>query len=171
MYSYYTNNTKIENIANNLEAAKQKTENKRQKENIRQLENKYLILDILKENIEDAINLDFNILNKEDREFIEQNTLKELTPSEYYKSEKITGFLIHENYYKTYLQIRKEQREKERNKQTITREETPKEAEIIKQKPVINIDFNNLFKWIFIISTGIVLIPLYMCIAITKNLK
>lgn len=72
-----------------------------------------------------------------------------------------------------YLQLQKEKRLKEKVFQTVTREETqetPKQ-EMQTITTTKTIDFNNLFKWIFIISTGIVLIPLYFCIAVTKNLK
>jgi len=58
--------------------------------------------------------------------------------------------------------------------QTITKEETPKEAATVQTAQTvqkISIDYKKILQWLFIISTGIVLIPLYMCIAITKNLK
>ena len=159
-------NTDIRNISNTLQRNA-----KKEAKSAKELENKYNILDILKNEIEAAQSSGLDIFNALDRECIETGVLASLQPCEYYKNKNITRFFIHDNYYKTYLQTQKEKRLKEKSMQTITREEAPKEAEIIKSKPVIKIDFNNIFKWIFIISTGIVLIPLYMCIAITKNLK
>jgi len=72
-----------------------------------------------------------------------------------------------------YLQVQKEKRLKEKAFQTVTREETqePPKQETQTITTTKTIDFNNIIKWLFIISTGIVLIPLYFCIAITKNLK
>lgn len=59
--------------------------------------------------------------------------------------------------------------------QTVTREETPeetpKEAQTAQTTQTISIDYKKILQWLFIISTGIVLIPLYICITITKNLK
>lgn len=166
-------NTDIRNISNTLQKSTQKTEKKA----IKDLENKYLILDILKDNIQLAQENGLNIFDKLDREAIEQGTIKSLARFEYYKSEKITGYLIHNSYYKIYLELQKEKRMKEKALQTITREETPeetetpKEAQTVQTTPGITIDTKKLLQALFIISTGIVLIPLYICITITKNLK
>lgn len=163
-------NTDIRNISNTLQRSTQKTEKKA----IKELENKYLILDILKDNIQLAQENGLNIFDKLDREAIEQGTIKSLTRSEYYKSEKITGYLIHNNYYKLYLELQKEKRMKEKALQTVTREETqeaPKEAATVQTVQKTAIDYKKLLQGLFIISTGIILIPLYICITVTKNLK
>jgi inactivated superfamily I helicase len=164
-------NTDIRNISNTLQKSTQKTEKKA----IKDLENKYLILDILKDNIQLAQENGLNIFDKLDREAIEQGTIKSLTRSEYYKSEKITGYLIHNSYYKIYLELQKEKRLKEKSIQTVTREETPKKEEAPKEAQTVQtvqtIDYKKLLQGLFIVSTGIVLIPLYICITITKNLK
>ena len=63
--------------------------------------------------------------------------------------------------------------------QTVTREETPEETETPKEAATIQtaqavqktIDYKKLLQGLFIISTGLVLIPLYICITVTKNLK
>lgn len=79
-----------------------------------------------------------------------------------------------------YLQVQKEKRLKEKSMQTVTREETPKKEEAPKEAatvqtvqttPGVTIDTKKLLQALFIILTGIVLIPLYICITITKNLK
>lgn len=166
-------NTDIRNISNTLQKSTQKTEKKA----IKDLENKYLILDILRDNIELAQERSLNIFDKLDREAIEQGTIKSLTRSEYYKSEKITGYLIHNSYYRIYLELQKEKRLKEKALQTVTREETPKKEEAPKEAETVQtiqrktIDYKKLLQGLFIISTGLVLIPLYICITITKNLK
>ena len=168
-------NTDIRNISNTLQRSTQKTEKKA----IKELENKYLILDILRDNIQLAQENGLNIFDKLDREAIEQGTIKSLTRSEYYKSEKITGYLIHNSYYKIYLELQKEKRMKEKALQTVTREETPEETETPKEAATIQtaqavqktIDYKKLLQGLFIISTGLVLIPLYICITVTKNLK
>lgn len=77
-----------------------------------------------------------------------------------------------------YLQVQKEKRLKEKSMQTVTREETPKKEETPKEAETIQtvqttqtIDYKKLLQALFIVSTGIILIPLYICITITKNLK
>lgn len=74
-----------------------------------------------------------------------------------------------------YLQLQKEKRLKEKAFQTVTREETqetPKEAATMQTvQTTQTIDYKKLLQGLFIVSTGIILIPLYICITITKNLK
>ena len=76
-----------------------------------------------------------------------------------------------------YLQVQKEKRLKEKALQTVTREEAPekteapKEAATVQTAPRIAIDSKKLLQALFIVSTGIILIPLYICITVTKNLK
>lgn len=76
-----------------------------------------------------------------------------------------------------YLQVQKEKRLKEKSMQTVTREETPKETEAPKEAEIVQtvqrktIDYKKLLQGLFIVSTGIILIPLYICITVTKNLK
>ena len=62
---------------------------------------------------------------------------------------------------------------KEKSMQTVTRQETetPKEAQTAQTTQTITIDYNKILQGLFILSTGIILIPLYICITITKNLK
>ena len=77
-----------------------------------------------------------------------------------------------------YLQVQKEKRLKEKALQTVTREEAPKKTEAPKKAQTVQtvqatqiIDYKKLLQALFIVSTGIILIPLYICITITKNLK
>ena len=74
-----------------------------------------------------------------------------------------------------YLQVQKEKRLKEKSMQTVTREETPEKTEAPKEaatvKTVQTIDYKKILQGLFVISTGIILIPLYICITVTKNLK
>lgn len=61
-------NTDVRNISNTLQRSTQKTEKKA----IKDLENKYNILDILKNEIEAAQDSNLDIFNKYDRECIER---------------------------------------------------------------------------------------------------
>lgn len=165
-------NTDIRNISNTLQRNA-----KKEAKNTKDLENKYNILDILKNEIEAAQSSGLDIFNALDRECIETGVLASLQPCEYFKNKNITRFFIHDNYYKIYLQVQKEKRLKEKTLQTITREKTqeiPKEAATVQTAQTvqkISVDYKKILQWLFIISTGIVLIPLYFCVAVTKNLK
>ena len=63
-------NTDIRNISNTLQKNTQKTEKKA----IKELENKYNILDILKNEMEAAVFSELDIFNKIDREIIENRS-------------------------------------------------------------------------------------------------